>query len=69
MASTDNKMASSDNTCGGTTNASIGKRGDFATVLHVDKNRIDIYVPHLHDTTWRIPSNLTHFASDHTSTI
>ena len=45
--------------------ALIGQKGDLATVLHVDKNRINIYVPRLNNATCCIPQNLTHHLSDH----
>ena len=40
--------------------ASIGKKGDIATVTKVAAGRVDIYVHRLKDKTWRIPGNLAH---------
>ena len=48
--------------------ASIGRKGDLATVLCIDVNRVDIYVPHLNNTMWHIPRNLTHYPSKHSAT-
>ena len=40
--------------------ASIGRKGDTAQVTAVSPNRVDIYIPHLNDKSWRIPRNLKH---------
>ena len=42
------------------TKASIGNRGDIATVLHVLPSRIDIRVHCIPDYTWRQAGNLEH---------
>ena len=42
------------------TKASIGRKGDVATVLKVAPKRVDIYVPRLNDKTWRLLRNLSH---------
>ena len=45
------------------TTATIGTKGDLATVLCVSENRVDIHVHCINDTTWRKPTNLTHYTS------
>ena len=43
------------------TTTTIGCKGDIAYVLSVSAPRINIRIPRLRDTTWRIPNNLRHF--------
>ena len=42
------------------TKASIGRKGDIATVTKVAPGRVDIFVHRLNDKTWRLPGNLAH---------
>ena len=40
------------------TTASVGYKGDTATVTFVSKNRVNIIVHNVNDISWRKPSNL-----------
>ena len=44
------------------TTASIGTKGDLATVTHVESQRIELFVHRVTDHTWRHPNSLYHAA-------
>ena len=45
------------------TTATIGCKGDLATVTKVEPKKVHFHVPRLNDRSWRLPKNVSHHHS------